>query len=288
MVTKARWFLQRFGLLLLFISLGGCSQKAYMVRSMAPLMDDMTTTVNMNSDVDLMRDGLPAGLIQIDGFIKSDPNNKILLMGAESYFGYAFSFVEDVNKPRASALYLKAREYALRVLRKKLQFDEEANDLNEVLSKCTREDVPALYWAAGSWMSWIGLNVGSPEALMDLPKVEAMLQRVIELDETYYYGTAHAMLGSFYSAQPKNMGGDPEKAYKHFQKAFKISGSKLLFVQLMYAKFYTVQIQDKSLFVKTLNEIVAAPVNFFPEKNLANEVAKRKAKDLLEKADTLF
>jgi len=123
---------------------------------------------------------------------------------------------------------------------------------------------------------------------MDLPKVEAMLQRVIELDETYYYGTAHAMLGSFYAAQPKNMGGNPEKANEHFQKAFDISGSKLLAAQFMYAKFYAVQIQDKALFVQTLNEIIATPVNSFPEKNLANEVVKRKAKDLLEKADTLF
>jgi tetratricopeptide (TPR) repeat protein len=262
--------------------------KAQMVRSMDPIMDDMTTVVNMSNDVELMRDGLPASLIQIDGFIKSDPNNKILLRGAESYFGYAFSFVEDVNKPRASALYLKARDYALRVLKKNRQFDEEANDLNEVLSKCTREDVPALYWAAGSWLAWIGLNVGNPEALMDLPKVEAMLQRVIELDETYYYGTAHAMLGGFCAAQPKNMGGNPEKANKHFQEAFKISGSKLLAAQLMYAKFYAVQIQDKALFVKTLNEIIATPVNFFPERNLANEVTKRKAKILLEKVDTLF
>ena len=84
------------------------------------------------------------------------------------------------------------------------------------------------------------------------------------------------------------MGGNPEKANKHFQKAFKLSGSKLLVVQLMYAKFYAVQIQDKALFVKTLSEIIATPVDSFPERNLANEVAKRKAKDLLEKVDTLF
>jgi tetratricopeptide (TPR) repeat protein len=262
--------------------------KEQMVRSMDPLMDDMTTAVNMNTDVDLMRDGLPAGLIQMDGFIKSAPNDKLLLKAAESYSGYAFCFVEDVNKPRASALYLKAMEYALRVLRKNRQFDEQAPDLKDALEKCGKQDVPALYWAASSWLAWIGLNLNKPEAMMDLPKVEAMLQRVIELDEEFYYGTSHMMLGSFYASQPKNMGGNPEKANKHFQRAFEFSGSKLLIVHLMYAKFYAVQIQDKALFVKTLNEIVATPVNSFPERNLANEVAKRKAKDLLEKADTLF
>jgi tetratricopeptide (TPR) repeat protein len=279
-----------FLLIMLVISLllTGCSMKAQMVRSMDPIMEDMSSAVNMSSDVDLMRDGLPASLIQMDGFIKSDPNNKLLLKAAESYFGYAFSFVEDVNKPRASALYLKAREYALRALKKHRQFDEQAPDLNDMLANCGKQDVPALYWAAGSWMAWIALNVDNPEAMMDIPKVESMIQRVIELDETYYYGMAHAMLGSFYASQPRNMGGNPEKANKHFQKAFSLSGSKLLAAQLMYAKFYAVQIQDKALFVKTLSEIIATPVNFFPERNLANEVTKRKAKDLLEKVDNLF
>ena len=275
-------------ILVISLLLTGCSMKAQMVRSMDPIMDDMTTVVNMSNDVDLMRDGLPASLIQMDGFIKSDPNNKLLLKAAESYFGYAFSFVEDVNKPRASALYLKARDYALRALKKHRQFDEQAPDLNDMLADCGKQDVPALYWTVSSWLAWIALNVDNPEALMDLPKVEAMLQRLVELDETYYYGMAHAMLGSFYASQPRNMGGNPEKANIHFQKAFKLSGSKFLAAQLMYAKFYAVQIQDKALFVKTLSEIIATPVNSFPERNLANEVAKRKAKDLLEKVDTLF
>jgi len=275
-------------ILVISLLLTGCSMKAQMVRSMDPIMEDMSSVVNMSNDVDLIRDGLPASLIQMDGFIKSDPNNKLLLKAAESYFGYAFSFVEDVNRPRASALYLKAREYALRALKKYRQFDEQAPDLNDMLANCGKQDVPALYWAAGSWLAWIGLNVDNPEAIMDIPKVEAMLDRVIELDETYYYGMAYAMLGGLYASQPKNMGGNPEKANKQFQKAFNISGSKLLAAQLMYAKFYAVQIQDKALFVNTLSEIIATPVNFFPERNLANEVAKRKAKDLLEKVDTLF
>ena len=288
MAVKSRRFVGSLLILSFSVFLSGCSMKEQMVRSMDPIMDDMASVVNMSNDVELMRDGLPAGLIQMDGFIKSAPNDKLLLKAAESYFGYAFSFVEDVNKPRASALYLKAREYALRVLRKNRQFDEQAPDLKDMLAKCGKHDVPALYWTASSWLAWIGLNLNKPEAMMDLPKVEAMLQRVVELDEKFYYGTSHMMLGSIYAGQPKNMGGNPEKANKHFQRAFELSGSKLLVVQLMYAKFYAVQIQDKALFVKTLSEIIATPVDSFPERNLANEVAKRKAKDLLEKADTLF
>jgi hypothetical protein len=65
-----------FSLKILVISLllTGCSMKEQMVRSMDPIMDDMSSAVNMSNDVELMRDGLPASLIQMDGFVKSAPN----------------------------------------------------------------------------------------------------------------------------------------------------------------------------------------------------------------------
>ena len=64
-----------FSLKILVISLllTGCSMKEQMVRSMDPIMDDMSSAVNMSNDVELMRDGLPASLIQMDGFVKSSP-----------------------------------------------------------------------------------------------------------------------------------------------------------------------------------------------------------------------
>jgi len=163
-------FMFSIKILVISLLLTGCSMKEQMVRSMDPIMEDMSSAVNMSNDVELMRDGLPASLIQMDGFIKSAPNNKLLLKAAESYFGYSFSFVEDINKPRASALYLKAREYALRALKKYQQFDEQAPDLKDMLANCGKQDVPALYWTASSWLAWIGLNIGNPEAMMDLPR----------------------------------------------------------------------------------------------------------------------
>jgi hypothetical protein len=274
------------------LSLNGCSQKVLMVRSMDPIMDDMRTAVNRSTDVDLMRDAMPASLVQLDGFIQAAPDDKLLLRGSEAYFGYANAFIEDTDKKRASILYLKARNYGLQVLKKSGNFtralDGPAPEFREMLKDKGKGDVPALFWTGNSWLSWIALNLDRPDAVMDLPKAVALLERVVELDETYYYGCAHAALGSYYAAQPKIMGNTSEKAKQHFDRAFEISGGRFLFMYYLYAKFYAYQIQDRDLFEKTLTKIIETPADKYPDLTFANEVARRKAKVLLDDVDTYF
>ena len=281
------------GILILFWLLAGCTPPKYMmVQSMDPLMEDMNLSTNRNPDVDFVIEGMPANLMQLDGFITSAPNNRLLLRAAEGYFGYTYSFVEDVDKPRASMLYLKARDYALSVLLNeryfRQNFDSGIKEFTKSLAEFTKEDVPALYWTANSWMAWVGLNINKPEALMDIPKIEALLLRAIELDETYYYGAAHATLGAYYASRSESIGGDPEKAREHFNRAFEISDKKMLFFYVVYAQYYAYQTQDRDLFERILRMVIDSPVDYFPEKNFANEVAKRKARKLLENIDNYF
>jgi tetratricopeptide (TPR) repeat protein len=270
----------------------GCLPTDYIVKSMDPLMDSMATAVNMNPDVDMLRDALPATLVQMDGQIQDTPDPKLLLRASEAYFGYTYAFVADTDRQRARMLFLKARDYALRVLMLNYHFrDSFGRDINtftESLKEFKKEDVPALYWTANNWMAWIAINLDNPEVLLDVPKVEAMLLRVLELDETYYNGASHATLGAFYASRSKILGGDPLKAKHHFDRAFELSGSKLLFVHLLYAQYYAYQIQDRDLFVKTLEAIIETPTDYYPERNFANEIAKRKAQMLLKDVDDYF
>jgi tetratricopeptide (TPR) repeat protein len=270
----------------------GCADAGFIIKNMEPIMEEMNVSMNKSSDVDMLRDAMPANLVQLDGFIEAAPNAKLLIRTSEAYFGYTFAFVEETDKKRASMLYLKARDYALEVLLQeryfRKNFDKGLDEFTSSLKEFGKNDVPALYWTANNWMAWIALNLNNPEVLLDVPKVEAMLLRVVELDETFYYGGAHATLGAFYASRAKTIGGDPEKARYHFDRAFKLSQSKLLFVHLLYAQYYAYQIQDRDLFVKTLEKVVATPVDYFPEKNFANEIAKRKARTLLEDVDMYF
>ncbi len=271
----------------------GCSRAKFMADSMVPLMHKMDASANKQDDVELMRDAIPYTLVFLDGLIEASPNNKsFLLKAAEAYSGYGFAFIEDNDPKRASRFYLKAKAYGLRSLKWNKDFintlDKPLDEFLPTLKKFGKHDVPGLFWTANAWLAWISLNLDNPQVFVDLSKAEAIVKRILVLDENYYYGMAHAMMGTFYAAPPKLLGGDPVKAKNHFDKAFEISRSKFLIVHFLYAKFYAYQIQDRDLFVKTLEYVISAPDDLFPEKRFANIVAKRKAKRLLDDIDDYF
>jgi hypothetical protein len=277
--------------------LSGCASTIakMSVDGMRPIMEDMHNATNRNNDIDLVRAGMPAMLIQMDGFIRVSPENRYLLTSAaEANMGYAFLFVEDTDKPRARQLYAKARDYALRNLSLDKTFKQalEQDDIQvfaNALKTIHKRDIAALYFATNAWLSWINLaHADNPDALKDLPKVEAMMDRVLVLDDTFYHGGIHALMAVNFVARPEMFGGQPEQAKDHFNEAFDISESKYLLWYFLYAKYYAVQINDKGLFVTTLNKILSTPDDILPEEAFVNGAVKLKAKELLVHTDDYF
>ena len=84
------------------------------------------------------------------------------------------------------------------------------------------------------------------------------------------------------------LGGNPEKSRHHFEEALELTENKYLLVRLLFAKTYAVQNQNRQLFKSQLQAILQAPPNLFPEQRLANEVARKKAAQLLDQIDELF
>ncbi len=273
-------------------ALSGCANKAFMIKSMDPIMKDLNLAVNRNTDLDMLRDAMPVFLVQVDGFITSVPDDALLLKGAESYYWYTFAFVEDTDRQRASMLYLKARDYALRTLTGYSDFSEKLGrppaEFRDMLYGFGEGNIGHLFWTANCWLAWISLNTDNPQALMDLPRAQALLERVVEIDETYYHGTAHIALGSLHASRPKMAGGDPEKARFYFDRAFQITGGRNLLVHLMYARYYAYQIQDRDLFMKTLQKALDTPADRDPDMAFTNEAARRKARILLDHVDEYF
>jgi hypothetical protein len=286
-------YLFRFVIFLTVVLSSACSSTKFMVDSMEPLLDKMNIAIQKNNDVELVKDAIPAGLVQLDGMIEASPDNaKLLARAAEGYNGYCFVYVEDTDKARARGLYYKSFQYATRALKQKTKFAEAFDGpvagFEESLSVFGEKDVPALFWGASSWLSWAGLNVDDPEIFLALPKIKAMLKRCCELNETYQYGATHTILGILYASRSVAHGGKPEMAKAEFDRAFEISNRKMLVFQLMYAKYYAYQIQDKDLFVITLKEVISAPNDILPEMAFINAASKKKAKKLLDNVDTIF
>jgi len=112
-VNRSKWSLMFFILSMMLLT--GCAQWRVnmMVRNMKPIMDGMKIAVNKNSDYEIVRDAMPASLVQLDGFIEVAPDNDdLLLRASEANAGYAFLFVMDTDKPRAEKLFKKGRDYA--------------------------------------------------------------------------------------------------------------------------------------------------------------------------------
>ena len=277
--------------------LGGCASTIakISVDGMRPILEDMHEATNRNSDIDMVRAAMPAMLIQMDGFIRVSPENRYLLTSAaEANLGYAFLFVEDTDKPRAMQLYIKARDYAFRNLSMNKTFKQalEQDDIQVftvALKTIHKRDIAPLYFATNAWLSWINLaHSDNSAALNDLPKVEAMMDRVLELDDTFYHGGIHALMAANFVSRPEMFGGQPEQAKDHFNEAFEISESKYLLWYFLYAKYYAVQINDKELFETTLNKILSAPDDILPEEAFVNGAVKLKAKELLGHVDDYF
>jgi predicted anti-sigma-YlaC factor YlaD len=112
--------------------------------------------------------------------------------------------------------------------------------------------------------------------------------RALELDEGYYHAGGHMIFGALFGGMSKTLGGDPEKARKHFDRALSLTRRRFLLVQVMYAKTLAVQLQDPALFKKLLDEVLAADLSIFPEQKLANVAAKRRARRLLARQGELF
>jgi hypothetical protein len=84
------------------------------------------------------------------------------------------------------------------------------------------------------------------------------------------------------------LGGQPAQARFHFERATTLSRGALLIVPLLEARYYAVQIQDRSHFVALLQHIVQAPEMLLPEQAFLNTLAKQRAALLLERVNDLF
>jgi len=268
------------------------SNKEMTVGSAATLLEDVAKSSYKQSDLRVIREGMPAYLMLIDGMVEAVPDNaRLLITAAQAYASFASAFVENEDKDFARALYKKAKAYALRSLEIRGLKDPVAIPFNEFeagLSHLGQDDVPYMFWTASCWGSWIRLSLGSMAAVAELPRVEALMKRVLVLDEEFYFGGPHLFMGIWFASRPKIAGGDLTRAQHHFQKALEFSRGKFLMTQVYFADQYARKTFDRKLFETTLQNVLETPVDTVPQLTLLNTVAHKKAKKMLEQVDTYF
>ena len=281
-----------FSLFLISFSSACLPSKKLTVGATATLLEGVARSSSRQSDLRIIREGMPAYLMLMDGMIEAWPGNEqLLIAAAQTYSSFASIFVEDQDKEYAKLLFERGRDYALRSLERrglKEPLQSPFEDFQEGLKDLGKRDAPYLFWGATCWANWIRLNLDSMEALAEIPKVEWMMKRVLEIDEGFYYGGPHLFMGIWFSSRPKIAGGDLKKSQGHFLKALEFGKEKFLMTYVYYATYYARQALDKDLFISTLQKVLETPADISPELTLINTVAQKKAKELLTRIEEYF
>ncbi len=292
MRIAGKWVRISLVFFILTVAVACIPNKQMTVGSTATLLEDIAASANKQSDLRVIREGMPAYLMLIDGMVEAVPGNaRLLITAAQAYASFASAFIEDTDTDYARVLFEKAKTYALRALEIRGLSDPVSKPFDAfeaAVNQLGKNDVPYMFWTGTCWGSWIRFNLGSIAAVAELPRVETLMKRVLVLDEQFYYGGPHLFMGIWFASRPKMAGGDLEKARFHFTKALAFSQEAFLMTRVYYADHYARKTFDKQLFVDSLEKVLDTPVDKIPQLTLLNTVAHKKAKEMLAQADEFF
>lgn len=291
--TKVRlfnaWLFKSAFLIFVVLSITACGQ--LISNAKKEFADDLSATILEFDDPETIKKGVPAYLILISSMIKGDPESPDLLeSGAQLYGAYASGFSD--NDKSKKALTNRAFNYASRAICiRNTDFCEVKNisyfEFEKRLTSVEKSQAKYLLIFISSWAGDIEANSSDWNAVAELPKVKAGLQHVIEIDETVSNGNAHLYMAVMESLLPPTLGGKPDIAKNHFDRAIEISNGENLMAKVLYAEKYARMLFDRDLHDQLLQQVIDAESGP-KEQILINALAKQKAAELLSNAEDYF
>lgn len=208
----------------------GCSIRRVAVNKLGNALAGSGSTFSSDDDPELVKSAAPFSLKLMESLLNESPRHRGLLLATASGFTeYAYAFVQqdademeekDVKaaadlRLRARRLYLRGRNYGLRGLELEHPGFAKALAANprEAVKKMTRKDVPFIYWSAVSWAGAISVSKNSPDLVADVPKVEALIDRALALDEAFDSGAIHSFLITYEMSRREGQGDEIGRAH---------------------------------------------------------------------------
>lgn len=271
------------------LAAGGCAQ---LVSSAASgLADNLGQAVLNQNDPETVRAGAPAYLLLLDSFLEGSPDDPELLgAAAELYAAYGAIFAE--SPLRARRLTARGRVYGRRALC--IEFEPACDWAGKDYESFTADvaeigpgERDALYSYALSSLAYLRAHSDDWNALAELPQMEAVLERLLELDQGGQTATIYMYLGVLNTLRPPALGGRPERAKRYFERAIELTDGRDLAVKVEYARGYARLLYERELHDRLLTEVLAAePVE--PGLTLTNVLAQEDARELMASADDYF
>ncbi|MFO0761841.1 MAG: TRAP transporter TatT component family protein [Byssovorax sp.] len=259
--------------------------------------------VDSLSDYEVANTAAFAGIAQFEGMHYLAPQNEdALFLLTKTWTSAGFAFIEDqmeqaedaegsasdlylYQQQRTKAAYDRAIYYGVQMLEMKNQGFDAAKKNDATMTAWLAgfddpaHDAPELFWVGYAWIARVNVMKEDPALVSELFVGVKMLERVVQLDDTFFYGNAHTILGSYHA---RSAMAELDESKKEFDKAIATSKGNLLLPKFQLAAKYYCMKGDKENYVKTLTEVVEAG-DVMPEQRLSNAIAKRRAKRYLGK-----
>jgi len=289
----------------LAMSLTGCSVKRMAVNRLGDALAGGGTTFASDDDPELVKQAVPFSLKLMESLLAESPNHKGLLLAASSGFtqyGYAFVQQEadeieaedfakaEAMRDRARRLYLRARDYGLRGLEAAQPGFTHAlrSDAGQAVARLKEKHVAQVYWTAAAWGAAISLSKDDPATIAEIPQMEAMIDRALQLDESWGDGAIHGFLISYEMSRQGASVNRAERARKHFDRAVELTHGQQAGPFVTYAEAVCVEEQDAKQFEGLLRRAISINPDEHPETRLVNLIMQRRARWLLSKEEDLF
>jgi predicted anti-sigma-YlaC factor YlaD len=294
--------------ILIFVIASSCSIEKFALKKTADaLTGGSTSNVFLtDNDPELVGDALPFTIKMYESLMASIPEHYGLrLQTGMLYIMYANVYIQSPAEQlpdvefdkkesmldRAKNLYLRGRDYTLELLEMKhpgFLENLKSKKFKQALDGIKKDDVPALYWASAGWVAAYSIDPFDMKLGLTLPQAEALMNKVLELDENFNNGSVHDFFILYYGSIPEYMGGSSKKAREHFEKAVALSKGSSASPYLSLASTVSVKEQDIKEFKSLLNQALKIDPDKYISLRLQNTINQKKAAWMLEHIEDYF
>lgn len=289
-----------FAALALATLLAGCSPRQMIVGSLA---DELAAQGRAGEeDLELARDAGAFYLKLSEALLREQPGHRRLaeaVAGGFTQYAYAFVAFEadrieardsraaDALRQRAARLYRRAQRHAMAALELERPGFAAALAAADPAAwpRLQPEQAGLAYWAAASWGAAISLSKDDPDTVADLPLAIRLAELAWAADPEWGQGALTGLLGSFEAARP---GGSARRALAYFDRSIEQGGGRSAGPLLAKAEGHALPAGDRPEFERLLRQALAIREQPDSPEASRNEIMRRRARWLLEKADDLF
>jgi hypothetical protein len=271
------------------LALGGCA--SLMSNAASGLAENLSSAILNQDDPETVRAGAPSYMLLLDSFLEGSPDDPDLLSAAATlYASYGAVFADD--EVRASRLTTRARNYAQSAMCETYKASCEWPESNydefvATLDGISVKHVEVLHTYGFATLAFLRAHSSDWNSLAELPQVEALYQRYLELAGDDADSTVHTYMGILLTLRPPALGGRPDEARVHFEKAIALSEGRDLSAKVEFAKGYAKLLYERELHDRLLTEVVDSSP-YADGLTLSNVLAQEEAAVLLAEADDYF